>query len=333
MINTFLTRIGSIFDSRFWVAFWAPAFAAVVLGGVVWAMQSGFSVVAQQWDAMTATQQVMAGLASLLLITVVAYILQAMDIWIVRQYEGYWPWWLGWFQRKAEDAERAAKARYVARNDGEAWPAFPKADDQVRATGFGNCIRAAEEYPGVIYRLDAIVWWPRLVAVMPPEMRTRVDAAFTPVVALLNLCTILWLWALIGGAWTLFNDARAWVFGVVFFGGLLAAWIAYRAAVAAAANYAGAIRVAFDCYRRELLKQLSMPLPDTLQAEGELWHTLTQLHAFANWPWEAEGDRAGKPFPFDNFKEAAAPAPPPVHTVRIVPSIHNMRRSRRPYNG
>lgn len=332
MINTFLTRLGSIFDARFWVAFWAPAFVAVMLSGVVWSVQSGFAEVAGWWDGLRATQQVMAGLALLLLVTVVAYVLEAMDIWVVRQYEGYWPWWLAWFQRKAEDVQRAAKARYVAQHHNEAWPAFPKDDHQVRATGLGNRIRAAEEYPAILYRLDAVLWWPRLASAMPAEMRTRVDAAFTPVVALLNLCTIFWLWALVGGAWLYRFDPRAWVFAAVFFGGLLAAWIAYRAAVVAAANYASVVRVAFDCHRRDLLTKLAMPLPDNFQAEGELWNALTQLHAYASWPWEDnQSPYFDKPFHFNNHSTATPPKDP-IYTVRILTASGGARRGwRRPH--
>jgi hypothetical protein len=54
------------------------------------------------------------------------------------------------------------------------------------------------------------------------------------------------------------------------------AWIGYQAATNQAMEVSGQIRVAFNLYRHEILKQLGLDVPATAVAERALWQTLTQ---------------------------------------------------------
>ena len=74
-----------------------------------------------------------------------------------------------------------------------------------------------------------------------------------------------------GGTGLLIADGRWWLYAATIVIGLLLAWGLYRASVLQAVNYSSFLRVAFDLYRFNILKQMHIPLPPNLQAERELW--------------------------------------------------------------
>ena len=57
-------------------------------------------------------------------------------------------------------------------------------------------------------------------------------------------------------------------------GGIILAFISYRAAVAQAENYGENIRAAIDLYRFDLLKALHQPLPKNRDEEIARWKIL-----------------------------------------------------------
>jgi hypothetical protein len=114
-------------------------------------------------------------------------------------------------------------------------------------------------------------------------------------------------------------DERRWLFGLVYAGGLLAAWLFYRAAVSSAAGYGDLIRSAFDLYRHDLLKQLQIPVPDNLKDEKRLWTQLGELHYYNTPPWVKSPD---DPLAYDR---PSAPPPRPAEinvAIADVPAIH-----------
>jgi hypothetical protein len=50
------------------------------------------------------------------------------------------------------------------------------------------------------------------------------------------------------------------------------------------------VRVAFDLYRHEILKQMHIPLPDNLFKERTVWDLLTNWHYYYVAPWNARSD-------------------------------------------
>jgi hypothetical protein len=60
-------------------------------------------------------------------------------------------------------------------------------------------------------------------------------------------------------------------------GWLVLAWLAYRAAVAAAVAYGEGIRAAVDLHRFTLLEALHLPLPATPEEERELNRRLSRF--------------------------------------------------------
>lgn len=312
MFTTFVDKLSSLFDKRFLIAYWGPLLIGLALAVAVWSTQAGATAAGSWWDAQSATQQLLAGLGVLFAITVLAFVLQAFTVPLVRLYEGYWPRWLGWLERRCIAVEKARRDRLLAANDPRAaYYSYPDKEDLVRATRLGNTMTAAEEYAWFVYRADAVIWWPRLTAILPEALRSQLDGAFTPVVALLNLCTILLLWAVTGGGWLLGQGANPWLFALVFGGGLLLAWLCSRAAITQAEEYGDLVRAAFDLHRRDLLKQLSLSLPEDLYREQRLWTKLGNLHYHRVYPWIPSPGTEPDRLPFDNQSPPPLPPLPP----------------------
>lgn len=201
------------------------------------------------------------------------------------------------------DQERAFASTYYAR-----YYDFPR-DGAIKPTRLGNLLSAAEEYPYQLYKLEAILWWPRLAPLLPGKFRRQIDATLGPLVALLNLSVVLGLFAL-GGVSLLFNSHLWWVSIFVVGIGLALAWVCYCGALNQARDYGDMIRVSFDLYRHEIFKQLHVPVPDSLAKEHELWEALNRWLYFYRPPWRhdavSKDSQLAYPFYFDTRQAPAA---------------------------
>ena len=179
-------------------------------------------------------------------------------------------------EQRAEYAEKNNRSdiltEYLYRN-------YPSKPDRVLPTRLGNIIKAAEEYPADKgrYGMDAVFFWPRLIAVIPDAARADLSDARASMTLLLNVSTLAFLLGL--GSFTalaaamLHPAAAFWACGA---GGLVLAALAYRSALAPGRIYAELVRAAFDLYRVDLLNQLKFALPDNLDEERALWDNLAQ---------------------------------------------------------
>ena len=174
---------------------------------------------------------------------------------------------------------------------------FPLDDELLKPTRLGNVLAAAEEYSYQVYRLDAVIWWPRLAALLPESFRIQVDIALTPMLAVLNLSIIFTFSALIEGC--LLLDQHQWPLCVlIFLIGLGLAWICYLSSINQAAVYGRFVRVAFDLYRHEVFKQMHIPVPDNPVEERLLWDLLTEWHYLYRPPWEVTNEKPELDNPF-----------------------------------
>ncbi len=218
MLGTFLDKLSGFFDQRFLVAYWGPTFVGLGLAAGWVSVLFSFAGVLAWWTKRNTTEQVLLGVAALLAITVLAFLLGALTTPIIRLYEGYWrenaltrqsrKCWQETLKslvgKLAKLEERLAQTKALTPDEERAYLHFqhtryynfPRDDARVKPTRLGNVLAAAEDYPLQCYEIDAVLWWPRLVSVLPDTFRARVDAALTPMVALLNLSTIFILLAL-----------------------------------------------------------------------------------------------------------------------------------------
>jgi hypothetical protein len=301
MLGTFLDKLNVFFDRRFMLAYWSPIFIALALVVGLIALLVNPTVALGWWTGYSATEQLVLGVGILLIITVLAYILEALTTPIVRLYEGYWP--KGALTNWSRNIQKARKSKL---SDSEAYRTFPLDSDLVKPTRLGNVLVSAEEYPYQLYRLDAVLWWPRLATLLPDTFRSQVDTALTPMLAMLNLSMLLTLLAFGGGLAVLLTDHFWWLFCLVFLGALLLARGCYVAAAIQAVDYGELVRVAFDLYRYDTLKQMHIPLPESLFQERLLWDLLNKwLYSYAP-PWEislvSNAPQPADPFYNDNHQ-------------------------------
>ncbi len=180
---------------------------------------------------------------------------------------------------------------------------YPLDDDLLKPTRLGNILAAAEEYSYQVYRLDAVIWWPRLSALLPEAFRTQVDVALTPMLAVLNLSMIFSFSTLIEGGLLLYQ--HQWLLCVlIFLIGLVLAWLCYLSSINQAAVYGRFVRVAFDLYRHDVLKQMHIPVPDNPVEERLLWDSLTEWHYWYRPPWEVMNEKLelDNPFYYDTHQ-------------------------------
>ena len=295
-----LEALGGFFDRRFMIAYWAPAFVAICL--VVGMLMIGLGVqrAVSWWTGTGPGQLALFGVVIVLVTSIVAYLLQPMTGRVIRAFEGYgWgPYLSQWAiqsqkrkwrknvpidaQRDEETVRNLDRSRYYHAR----YYSFPANIASLRPTRLGNILTAAEEYPTQMYSMNSVLWWPRLIVLVPDTFRTQVDDALVPLVALLNLSMIFSLVALPGGLWVGLVSQNWLLFIIVSLGAALMSWFCYRVAVSQTVSYGDLIRVAFDLYRHEILKQMQIPLPKNPTEEHELWLALSEWTYYAVLPDE-----------------------------------------------
>ena len=294
MLGTFLDKASGLLDRRFLLIYWFPTLIAGMTALLLRVMVYWLAATWQWWLRLGPTQgqekgdyaQIWVLLGALLLIALLAYLLQAFTRPLVRFYEGYWPQWLrGWATQRVKrlwQQWRSERAK-AAQNDLAQYAAlqsrlhheYPAQAARLLPTRLGNMLRSAEDYPITTYGMDAVFWWPRLFPLLPEAVQTRIEDALTPLLALLNLATlislvsvdgVLYLWRARAGGW--------WGPIAVLAGGLFLAWLSYQGAVTQAWEYGQRIRSAIDLYRLDLLKALHQSMPKTPREERALWERL-----------------------------------------------------------
>ncbi len=276
------------------------------------------------WFKLDTPRQVWAIVILLIVAIILAFILQAFSTSLVRSYAGFnGPDRL---RRPGTTWQRRQYETIRKRQVSQIYDYFPENESLMQPTAFGNRLQAADEYAYRVYKLDSTVWWPRLTAVFPEAFRQQIDGALTPMLALLNLCTLLSLTALSGifllivglpGLPAFLWFKQNWILALVLIGGhFLFAAFCYLGVLSQVQIYSAMVRAGFDLYRHELLRQMRIPLPDSLAAEQQLWPLLTALCLFGDMPWsnpeelqEAPPQHKHYPFYFDTYKPPALPQP------------------------
>jgi hypothetical protein len=282
------------FGRRFYLVGYLPTYAAALfLLVLVWAG-------ARAWDGRldhrlsfkaawaTASHLSLGEVVVLVLaVTLLAVVLQPLQLATVHLAEGSWPagvgtrwarrWQLGRKKRLTKAAQlpagpdltdeaiqRAGAAVYQLRRR------FPMPDHLLRPTALGNVLAAMEDGAGRAYGLDAVTAWPRLYPILGDQSKSLVDdrrdaldaavrmAVTMTVTAITSLVLLLW-----SGWWLLLILMPLGV-----------AVLAYNGAVQAALAYTETVYVAFDLHRADLLTALRMDPPSQRDAErilNEQW--------------------------------------------------------------
>ncbi|HYE29066.1 MAG TPA: hypothetical protein VEA61_12660 [Allosphingosinicella sp.] len=212
---------------------------------------------------------------------------------IVRGLEGYGrlnPLRLGlsWQRKRFDAATSAAKAAKDKLADASARPTsadtdalaalverFPHEGRWLLPTRFGNVYRAYESYPLVIYNIDAVLLWPRMLCVIPELALEQLRNAR----ALFDFKVNSFVLSLVGGFVAL-GTWSSWahgVCGVLSFALAVWLWVTLPAAVA---TWGDAFTSTFDLYRAVLAKKLGLKLPTELKTERSMWSAIAKMIRF-----------------------------------------------------
>ena len=164
---------------------------------------------------------------------------------------------------------------------------YPDREDLLLPTMFGNTLRAFESYPRVMYGLEAVDGWIRILAVVPKEYRELIDDAKAQVdwwvnLGVVSLAFLFEFWYVIFQKWGsgpyLHINVLNFAVPLVLFG--LLNWFLSWRATRAATGWGDYIKSAFDLYRFKLLETLGIDLPKDRAEERALWEKYSQAIAY-----------------------------------------------------
>ncbi len=151
---------------------------------------------------------------------------------------------------------------------------FPDKMDLLLPTPFGNTLRAFEVYPRVMYGIESIDGWSRLLAIIPKEYRELMDNAKTQVDFWVNIGFLNFLLFLeYVGLAILTQSFPAWwiliLLGVV---GAISPYFAQSTAV----EWGDYVKSAFDVFTAKLREALGIPAPADREEEKDQWVKYSQ---------------------------------------------------------
>jgi hypothetical protein len=153
---------------------------------------------------------------------------------------------------------------------------YPDAPRFLLPTSLGNIMRAYEVYPRVLYGLDSVPAWPRIVEVVPKETLSRLEESR----ALLNFGANLILASTLVGLATLLSILVGplhpvhWVLLTL---STLTHPLGWTVARNAAHAWGDQTRAIFDLYRGDLAKVLGLALPSDPKQERIMWRTFSRM--------------------------------------------------------
>ena len=292
-------ELPKLFDRNFAMAFFLPVMAAIWVG---FEMLSGFGLTPN----LIAFVQVERGVRTVILFLIawlLGILLLATNQGLYRILEGYESWnplrlfkWIEVrrFQRLLQRIEALNEKDREAGRSGDELPfaqqaklgelmiiyakRFPHSQEYLLPTPFGNTIRAFEVYSTVMYGIESIDGWSRLLAVTPPDYRELMDNAKSHVdfwvnvgflsLGLLAGCIALAIYFQALPAW--------WVLGVLALFSLISPGFARSSAV----EWGDYVKAAFDMFRPRMREALEFEAPQSKEREIEQWTCFSQAIVF-----------------------------------------------------
>jgi hypothetical protein len=151
---------------------------------------------------------------------------------------------------------------------------FPDKEEYILPTPFGNVLRSFEVYPRVMYGLDSIDAWGRLLSVIPKDYLALMDAAKAQVDFWVNLGLAFIILLIQYEVLAIATDTPLNIWVIVLLIG--AGTIAPIRATSSAKEWGDFVKSAFDVYRFDLLDTLGVDMPKNREEEKELWGKYSQ---------------------------------------------------------
>jgi hypothetical protein len=167
-------------------------------------------------------------------------------------------------------ADKAAELDRVARTLADEFPS----KEHILPTAIGNVIRAFEEYPRLMYGLDDIPGWSRLLTVVPKDYRALIDSAKAQADFWVNLMvfSVLFILEYIGCAINEGNLPVLWM----PFAAIVVYLISYWRARSQMIEWGDNVKAAYDVFLPELRKKLGFAPQALNTMERKTWVDFSQ---------------------------------------------------------
>ena len=333
MFTTLLSELTSYFDRNWVLSIFFPSLAFWSGCLFVAAFVQGLGQSLLLWQSQSLEIQVALVAGALAWVILFAFLLGNFQTAIIRLFEGYWRTWplsvlrdyrQNYYRRRFRYLKASVWSHYrtvrpqsraalmergnekerksalkesntLSQNEREYLLFLPQREEHVMPTQLGNIIRAAEVYPFYRYKIDAVVIWPRLHAVLPAEFVNSLIAAKTTMVFMLMMSVLSFSFTIAACLPLALFTSRVGLFLVCALG-IPLSWICYQNALHGASSYGESIKTAFDLHRWKLLEALHLKLPTDPDNEKDIWDEVTNL-IYRGGPFEtAEYDQV-KPTP------------------------------------
>lgn len=282
MWATIVDRMSNFFGGGFFAVYWGPAAFGICSIFGISALIRGLYPTFGWITEINSVSSIIALVIFIMIITVLSYLLMSFHRFLILLYEGYWPERPGinWLKKKLssrQDRQAHSQRGFLS---------CPLDKNRIKPTRLGNILAAAEEYPLELYGMNALLWWPRLVTLLPVTITTAMSEAEGSMISLLNMSTIFLLFIPIEFGFALTFGGNWWITLLLIIGSGILSRMCYHAAVSQAENYGAMIRTAFDLYRHSILKHMRIPLPGNLVDEQVLWKALNMRIFSYIPPWQ-----------------------------------------------
>jgi hypothetical protein len=146
---------------------------------------------------------------------------------------------------------------------------FPDRQSLLLPTPFGNALRSFETYPRVMYGIDSIPAWGRLLGVLPTEFVGMIEGAKAQVDFWVNLGLVFILLQIeyIGLAFVFGTQLNWWIVGLW----IVLGTIAPLRATSSARDWGDYVKSAFDVFIPRLRESLGFELPENREEEFKQW--------------------------------------------------------------
>jgi hypothetical protein len=155
---------------------------------------------------------------------------------------------------------------------------FPHKAEFILPTAFGNTIRAFEVYPTVMYGVDSIHGWNRLLAVVPKDYLALVDTAKAATDFWVNLIYLGLLFTAESIGLLLYT--REWGLAWVPVVTVIVVVISYTRARSAAVGWGDLLKAAFDVFLPELARKLEFDQPTSKEGMQHMWGNFSKAIVF-----------------------------------------------------
>lgn len=151
---------------------------------------------------------------------------------------------------------------------------FPDDERWLLPTSFGNTIRAFEVYSRIMYGIDSIPGWYRLLGVVPDNFRKFIEEAEAQVNFWINICLLssIIITEFIGLSIFFGKFSFSWIPAIA----IIITVIAYTKARNASVEWGNWVKSSFDIYLSDLRKKLNFPDSTNVSEEKRLWSKLSR---------------------------------------------------------